>query len=55
MASVPVLGWDGAGAFVSDRVKTVHKTDDAAMGNSDGFAQYVFRVVHVFNTVSRAA
>ena len=36
--------------------KTVHKTDDdAAMGNSDGFAQYVFGLSTYSNTVSRAA
>ena len=50
MASVPVLkgGTVQAPLYLIER-KTVHKTDDdAAMGNSDGFAQYVFRVVHVF-------
>ena len=47
MASVPVLkgGTVQAPLYLIER-KTVHKTDDdAAMGNSDGFAQYVFRVV----------
>ena len=50
MASVPVLkgGTVQAPLYLIER-KTVHKTDDdAAMGNPDGFAQYVFRVVHVF-------
>ena len=50
MASVPVLkgGTVQTPLYLIER-KTVHKTDDdAAMGNSDGFAQYVFRVVHVF-------